>query len=280
MKIFGYFQRALVLSVLAALTAFSSGCDYINLVLSKDKVNQGAILYNRGSFKEAQVFFREATDLNPKSTVAWLFLGATLVKDYKEVEGDEKVKLANEALDVYKKALDLSKGSCGNYNNAISYIATIYDDLGNTDEWRNWMLRRAEGECATNKAEKATTYYSVAVKYWQCSYDQTTRYQEKGAQDPFHYRNMDYPAALPDKQKAEECVAKGFEYIEKAIGVDAEYVDAMFYKALLYREQQKLTKDEAKRKTLAATATKVAEDASKLMKIKEAEAAKAAVPEG
>jgi tetratricopeptide (TPR) repeat protein len=165
MKISRHFQRVLILSVLAALTMFSSGCDYINMVLSKDKVNQGAILYNRGSFKEAQVFFREATDLNPKSTVAWLFLGATLVKDYKAEEGDKQVQIANEALKVYKTALELSENSCGNYNNAISYIATIYDDLGNTDEWRNWMLKRAEGKCATNKAEIATTLYSVAVKY-------------------------------------------------------------------------------------------------------------------
>ena len=43
-------------------------------------------------------------------------------------------------------------------------------------------------------------------------------------------------------------MAKGFEYFEKAIEIDPEYTRAMFYKGLLYRELQKLTKEEAKRK--------------------------------
>jgi hypothetical protein len=84
---------------------------------------------------------------------------------------------------------------------------------------------------------------------------------------------MDYPAALPDKQKAEQCVAKGLEYMEKAMAIDTEYVDAMFYKGLLYRERQKLTKEEAKRKELDQLAVKIANEASAMAKKKEAAAA-------
>ena len=92
---------------------------------------------------------------------------------------------------------------------------------------------------------------------------------------------MDYPAALPDKQKAENCALKGLEFIEKAIAVDPTYADAMFYKGLLYREQQKLTKEDAKRKELDNLAVKIAEQATAVMKQKEAEAAAAAsTPEG
>ncbi len=210
--------------------------------------------------------------------MAWLYYGATLVRDYKEKSGDEQKAAAGEALKAYETALELAKGNCLNTDNAIGYIATIYNDLNDEEKWREWMLKRADGECAT-KEVKATSYYSIGVKYWNCSYDQTTRYQDKASKDPFHYRNMDYPAALPDKAKAQACAAKGLEFLEKALQVDPEYVDAQFYKGLLYREQQKLTKEEPKRKELDALAKKIADEASALQKRKEEAAAAAAAAE-
>ncbi len=273
MRVFRRFITALGITAIMGVALVSSGCEYASKIIAKDKLNQGAILYNQGRMKEAQQFFRDALSWDDKNAVGQLFLGATLVKDYKNLSGDERTKVANEALETYKKALDLVGNQCRNRDNAISYIATIYDDLDKKDEWREWILKRGEGECAT-KDIQATTYYTVAVNYWTCSYDQTTRYQEKGAQDPFHYRNMDYPAAVADKQKAEACATKGLEYIEKALAVDPEYVEAMFYKGLLYRQQQMLTKEEAKRKELGDLAKKISDEAVALQQKKEAEAKK------
>ncbi len=264
-----------MLAAIVCLAGLGSGCEYAKKVIAKDKLNQGAILYNQGRAKDAQVFFRDATELDSENPIAWLYYGATLVKDYKSQSGDERIKTANEALDVYKKARELAEGNCKTQDNAVSYIATIYDDLDNADENRKWLLERADGPCST-KEIKATTYYSIAVKYWTVSYDQTTRYADKTATDPFHYRNMDYPAAQADKVRSEEAIVKGLEYIEKALEVDPEYVDAMFYKGLLYRERQKLTKEEAKRKELDQLAQKISDEASALQKKKEEAAAQQA----
>ncbi|MGE0104238.1 MAG: hypothetical protein AB7H86_11930 [Blastocatellales bacterium] len=265
-----------MLVAVVCLAGLGSGCEYAKKVIAKDKVNQGAILYNQGRMKEAQEFFKEATEMDGNNPIAWLYYGATLVKDYKNLSGADRDKVANEALDVYKKAIDLAGSNCRTVDNARSYIATIYDDLGNADMNREWLLKRAEDEACSTKEIKATTYYSIAVKFWTVSYDETTRYAEKGATDPFHYRNMDYPAALPDKKKAEEAVTRGLEFIDKALAVDPEYVDALFYKGLLYRERQKLTKEEAKRKELDQMAQKISDEASALQKKKEEAAAKAA----
>lgn len=273
MKVFRNSTTALMLAVIVALTMLGSGCQYAKTVLAKDKVNQGAIKYNQGHNKEAQDFFKDATETDPAYTVAWLYYGATLVKDYKkEIDEAKKKEIATHALEVYNKALTLAKNNCVAVDNALSYMATIYDDLNDVEHWRQTMEERATNSC-TKKEAQAQSYYSIGVKYWQCSYDETTRYQDKLAKDPFHYRNMDYAAALPDKQKAEACVAKGFENLEKAMRIDPEYVEAMFYKGLLYREQQKLTKEEAKRKELGQMAEKIAKDASALQKQKEAAAA-------
>ncbi|HKX32027.1 MAG TPA: hypothetical protein VJ302_30345 [Blastocatellia bacterium] len=266
------FTTAIIFTGLMVAAIFNSGCNYIHKVIAKDKLNQGAILYNQGRIKQAQNFFREATETDPSNAVAWLYYGATLVRDYRDLEGDKKTQTAGNALQVYEKALSLSGSNCVNRDNAITYIASIYDDLKNDDEWRKWLLNRADDKCATPEV-KATSYYSIAVRYWRCSYDQTERYQDRAkmASDAFHYRNMDYPAALADKQKAMTCATKGLEFVEKALAVNPEYVDAMFYKALLYRELQKLTKEEAKRKEMERTALKINDDAAAVQRRRQAE---------
>ncbi len=272
MRVFRQFVTAIGVMFVVALAMLSSGCNYLNKVVAKDKLNQGAILYNQGRFKEAQQFFRDALSWDDKNPVGNLFLGATLVKDYKAAAGPEKEKLANDALRTYERALELVGNNCKNRDNAISYIASIHQDLEKMEQWREWILKRAEGECAT-KDIQATTYYTVGVNYWDCSFQQTKRYADKAAKDPFHYRNMDYsPEALGDKQKAESCAVKGLEYVEKALAIDPEYVDAMFYKSLLYRQQQMLIKDEAKRKDLDDKAKKISDQASALQQKKEAAA--------
>jgi tetratricopeptide (TPR) repeat protein len=276
MKVFRNSITALTFAAIVVLTTMGSGCTYIRKVIAKDKLNQGAIEYNKGNFRNAQEFFKDASDTDPDNPTIWLYLGATMVKDYKKETDDAKKKdLANKALDVYKRALSIAGGNCGIVENALSYIAVIHDDMNDFEEWRKTMEERAMSDC-TKKDMKAVSYYSIGQKYWQRAYDQTTRYQDTTlfGKDAFHYRKMDYsPEALADKQRTEENVAKGFEYLEKALGVDPEYVDPMFYKGLLYRERQKLTKEEPKRKEFEQMAKKIADEATALQRKKEAAAA-------
>jgi hypothetical protein len=269
MKVFRNSTTALMLAVIAALTTLGSGCEYARKVIAKDKLNQGAIEYNKGNNREAHDFFKSASETDPSNPITFLYLGATMVKDYrKEIDDGKKRELAGQALEVYQKALSLANDNCTVIDNALSYIAVIHDDLRQTDEWRKVTEERATNKC-TKKEAKAQAFYGIGVDYWKCSYDQTTRYQDKAlaTTQPFHYRKMDYsPEAVADRQKAEACVARGFEYLEKAIEIDPEYTQPMFYKALLYRERQKLTKEEAKRKEFEQMADKIAAEATALEK--------------
>lgn len=277
MKVFRKLIYTLGMFALFTPVLLTSGCAYLNQVIAKDSLNQGAIKYNQGAIKQAQAFFKSATERDPSNPMAQLYYGATLVSDYKSLSDPERTQVATQAIDTYKKALGISKGNCKVDENARAYIAQIYEDLGNMDEWRNWRLQQAESNCASNDL-KAATYYSIAVKFWDCSYQQTTRYQDKQNKDQFAYRNMDYDAAKGDKQKAEDCVAKGLEFAEKSLSVDPEYANAYFYKGLLLRERQKLTKDEAKRKELDKQAQQLNDKGSELTKKQEAAAAAKATP--
>ena len=275
MKVFRNSTIALTLAAIAALTTLGSGCEYDRKEIAKEKRNQGAIEYNKGYTKNAQELFKDASGTDPSDPINWLYLGATMVKDYrKEIDDAKKKELANQALEVYQKALSLAKDNCIVIDNALSYMAVIYDDMKRTDDWRKTMGERATNKCTKQEA-RAQAYYGIGVDYWKCSYDQTSRYQDKAlfSKDQFHYRKMDYsPEALADKQKAEACVAKGFEYFEKALEIDPEYTEAMFYKGLLYRERQKLTKEESKRKEFEQMAIKIADEATALQKKEQATA--------
>ena len=280
MKVFRNSTTALMIAAVAVLATLGSGCGYIKKVIAKDKLNQGMIEYNKGNYRNAQEFFKDASDTDPNNPTTWACLGATRVKDYrKEIDIAKKKEIANDALQDYKNALSLANGNCTVIDNALSYMAVIYDDMRNDDrndvksieEWRNTMERRATNSCM-KKDIQAQSFYSLGVDYWNCSYVQTTRYQDKFNTDSFHYRKMDYsPEALADRQKAQACVTKGFEYFEKALEIDPEYTQAMYYKGLLYRELQKLIKEESKRKEFEKQALKIADAANALQKKKEAE---------
>jgi tetratricopeptide (TPR) repeat protein len=270
----------LLLIAIVTVISFTSGCGYLRLVMAKDKLNQGVICFNQGKNRCAQDFFKRALDYDPESAIAYLYYGATLVREYQEVENPEqKKRMAGEALKIYEKALALSQDHCRNKDNAFLYIAAIYGDLGDKAENRNWLLKRAEDSCSSSNI-KSRMYHAVAVQYWRCSFDQTQRFRDPklAVKDPFHYRNMDYPAALPLKKEAEGCTAEGLKYVEKAIQQDPDYSDSYFYKALLYRELQYLTKDTAKRRGYGQTAEELTNKASDMRKKQEAEAKLKAPP--
>jgi Tetratricopeptide repeat len=275
MKLLRNLSTALIFTGVVVLAMFGSGCDFARKIIAKDKLNQGVIKFNDGHREAAKTFFLEATEYDPNNAVAWLYYGATLVRDYREEDSDEgkKKEMANQALRVFEKALTLSGDNCKNKDNAISNIAVIYDDLKDNDSWRTWRLKLAEDECST-KEGRVNGYYVVATRYYECAHDQTTRYADSArlaVNDSWHYRDMDYPAALSDKRKAEDCTTKGLEYIEKALQEDPEHVNSLFYKGLLYRERQMLTKDPVKRKELGDIALKFNEQASALMQKQETE---------
>lgn len=261
-------------AALVGIVVSSSSCTFVRKVIGKDKLNQGVIAYNQGQDAKALELFKAATEYMPDNATAWLYYGAALFKQLRSAPPDEQKQKAPQVLEVYNKALDLSVNNCKNKTNALGYIASIYDTIGETDKYREWQLKRAADDCS-DKAVKATTYYSIAVGYWKCAYDQSTRYADKTKlqAEPFHCRDFYFK---PDKEKFEGCLNKGMEYIEKSLSIDPEYTDALSYKSLLLREKQKATCNEAERKKFADEAEKYGKMAVELAKKKKEEAAAAA----
>jgi len=171
-----------------------------------------------------------------------------------------------EAIKAFQKALDLAVG-CKTKNRALDYLAITYSRLKAEAEETEAILKKSEGECAT-KEIKASSYYLFGVKYWQCAYSLSTAYTDRNrnSYDPFHYRNFTNPA---DKRKFDDCLTKGFEFFEKSLALNPQYLEAIFYQGLLYREKQKATEDETERRQWGEEAQKIAAKATDLQRRKE-----------
>jgi hypothetical protein len=74
---------------------------------------------------------------------------------------------------------------------------------------------------------------------------------------------------LVDRQKFDNCLTKGFEFIEKALALNPEYVEAIFYKSLLCREKQKASEDGAERGKWENEALKLSDKGMYFQKLKE-----------
>ena len=251
----------------------------------------------------AQEFFKRLTASRPDDASAWLWYGQTMCKSpeiifdpqiappplppppppppppSKPAGGEQRQEGVpsgrsagpgesdlKEAINAFQRALDLAT-DCKTKDQALAYLAIAYGQLGAEAEETESLLKRAGSECAT-KEVKATTYYLLGVKYWKCAYSLSTAYidRNKFVYEPFHYRNFTNPA---DRQNFDDCLTKGFEYLEKALALAPEYVQAIFYKGLLCREKQKGSQDETERAQWAKEAQELASKGIALQRKKE-----------
>jgi hypothetical protein len=222
-------------------------------------------------------FFQCVTGVRSQEAAGWFFYGVALYDQYhynppvpargpKPIEMEihpNKLK-ANfaPAANAFQKVLELST-DCQMKFNAMGFLASLYTDVGDKEKANEWETNVVAMPCATPEV-KALPYFRQAVEQWQCAYGISGRYADRRkAADLFHARNFINEA---DKRNFETCVAKGMDLIEKALAIRPDFVDALNYKALLLREKQKATINEAERSSLDKEAKRLIERATALTK--------------
>jgi len=244
----------LVVGLLVTLGA-TQGPGFYRIVKAKDRLNNGAIAYQKGDYDAALDFLKESLELNPNDPRAKLFYAATL---YAKFNATSDKQLAFEALDIY---MEINQKEPSNAD-AIAYIAVIYKNLADAAEseaerndymqkYREWTLKRLDLPGTTEKA-KAEIYYTLGQGYWTESFQITQRYQINRPPQPVTW-------SVPESEvpNVRQKVQAGLEYLNRAIEIDPEYSDAWAYINLLYREQAKVETD----KKVIATLTKQADAA-------------------
>ncbi len=243
-------------SYTAVLAAKPSANDENYPILKKNALSALIGIYSDDPFRDfdkSLSYASQLTSTDPGS-LQNLFAMANLYEKFSKV---------NEAEAAYRKAVEIApkdSKACGAL--AGFYNKTLWDEKG---------VPVTEGQTGSGRFQDAVTqlklcaeldpndpkgYYTVATFYWDKCY--------RGGLDEVRKKDM---------------ASKGMEFVDKALSLKDDFVEALVYKGLLLREQAKLTQNPATRNSLleqAQALQKKAVDLKKLQDAKLAEAAKKA----
>lgn len=259
--------------VLISLTVLgTTNCTFYNRVMARKNLVDGAEAYNNRKFDEAQERFRAAVQYDPdgastESRTAQLFLARTL---HSEFAGNrEKKDVAQRAIEEYQKALDAFlnatneakaeldqnandeklkrqfEQSRDTVGSIVRAVASLYENLQADDKWQDWQMKAAANQQFPNEA-RANAYIALGARQNSCANDisdvepvKKTVIKEEGA--VFEFTK---PESEETFNKFKECIAKGMDYIDKALALDKDSESAWSYKTSLLVQKMRLAEME------------------------------------
>jgi len=236
------------------LAATPSASDAKYPILKKNALSALIGIYADDPYREFDTAMKYATELTSSEpgNLQNLFAMANLYEKFGHV---------NEAEGAYKKATEVAPKdakACGAL--AGFYNKTLWDEKG--VPVAEGMAGRGRFEDAVNQLKKCADldpndpkgYYTVATFYWdQC-----------------------YRGPLLDDARKKELADEGMVFVDKALAIKSDFVEALIYKGLLLREQAKLTRNPATRNSLMEEAQLLQKRAVEMKKEQDAEAAEKA----
>ena len=228
----------LILSAaILAVCVAGTGCDRLK---ARDRLNKGVQAYKGGQFDQAIEDFKQAKDLDPKLTNAQLYLAAAYTGLYiPGAPSPENIRNGQQAATEYKQILESDPDNLS----AIDGLGSILFNMGSTpydpkqiEESKSYHEKHIQ-----LKADDPEPYYWVGVIDWTLSfranrdlrddYNKTAKKQIK--------ENDPLPPAIASQfaQKYGDTVNDGISSLQKAIGINPDYDDAMAYLNLLFRQK-------------------------------------------
>lgn len=239
----------------AVLAAQADPADTKYPVLKRNALSALVGIYADDPYRDFDTSMKYATELTATdpANLQNLFAMANLYEKFGKV---------NEAEEAYKKAANevapKDPKACGAL--AGFYNKTLWDEKGvpvADGKPGRGRFEDAVGQlkkCADLDPADPKGFYTVATFYWdQC-----------------------YRGPLLEDARKKQLADEGMEYVNKALSIKTDFVEALIYKGLLLREQAKLTKNPATRNSLMEEAQVLQKQAVELKKQQEAELAEKA----
>jgi tetratricopeptide (TPR) repeat protein len=229
-------QGKLALLVLFVLVS-TSGCGVINRIRAKNELNEAARAYKAGKFAEAEQHSKRALDLDPEQKTAPTFIARSIHAQYRPgVDTPQNKQKATDAVEAYKRILEKNPSD----EEAYKAIAALYGAVDENQQ-RQWIMQRASDDKIA-KEKRAEAYTILASKDWNCSYTITEQPSNKKTEmkDGKPVIVFQKPKEQKDLDSAQQCVARGMEEAEKAIGYDPNNDAAWSFKTNLLLESAKL----------------------------------------
>jgi tetratricopeptide (TPR) repeat protein len=209
-------HQKLLFAFLAIVGLAATSCAKLQ---ARDNLNKGVRAFRDQHYENAVTYFKQAVELDPDLTTAEIYLATAYSQQY--IPGgrsEENDKNAQLAIQTFQNVLKRDPNNV----NAIAGLASIHQN--------------------TNQFQKAREYY---MKYAQLDSSNPVPFYAIGSVDWIIVFDKNNPPPLEEKQKL---IDEGLEYLDKALGLNPDYDDAMTYKNLLYRQKSDLAANDAERK--------------------------------
>jgi len=222
--------RVLALMVVGLMLFSTAGCSKLR---ARDQLNKGVQAYKNTHYEEAIGHFQQAVELDPSLTNARLYLATALANQYiPGADNPENTKVAEQAIDVFKKVLELNPPREQKVT-SLKGIASLYFNMKKLDQAKQY--HRMVIDLDPNDPE---TYYSIGVIDWTQTYQ--PRMEERAklglrTEDALPVKDKKVCAALRDKNMPN--IQEGIDSLKKALDLRTDYDDAMAYLNLMYRER-------------------------------------------
>ena len=232
-------------AAIAAVVAVSTGCTTFQNRVDINKANE---LYKAQRYEEALPIYQGILQRTPDDWLANYLTAMSYIALYKPGSTHPKDKeYETKGIAAFEKLLTLKApdadqaekvkkyylaflDSSGQPDRAITFLeqelskqpdskelistlAGMYQKKGDVQNWLLYLDKRAQLEPDNKEA-----WYSIAVACWARSY---------------------HGGMTVAQEEREQVVARGLAAADKALALDKNYLDAITYKNLLYREQAK-----------------------------------------
>jgi tetratricopeptide (TPR) repeat protein len=222
---------------LAGLVLLAAGC---NKLKARDELNKGVRAYKAGNFEAAINHFKLANELDPTLLNARVYLATAYASQF--VPGsptEENMKIGEAAIREFERVLEVDRGNI----TALSYIAQIYFGMAGAAGPAKWEEARPLFEKSKEFRRRLIEvdprnpehYYSIGVIDWTVAYTQNAKAKAQSGRRP------DEPLPPRDRRGLAEqngaVVEEGIEALRKAIDINPNYLDAIAYLNLIYRQK-------------------------------------------
>jgi len=216
-------HKRLMLAFLAILALAATSCAKLQ---ARDNLNKGVRAFRDAHYENAVNYFKQAVQLDPDLTTAEIYLATAYSQQFVPGgRGEDNDKNAQLAIQTFE---DVQKRDPNNVN-AIAGLASIYQNLGQTD---------------TKNLQKSHDYY---MKYAQLDSNNPVPFYAIGSLDWLIVYDKNNP---PPEEEQGKVIDEGLANLDKALALNPDYDDAMTYKNLLYREKARLAENEDDKKKL------------------------------
>ncbi|MGH9433761.1 MAG: tetratricopeptide repeat protein [Terriglobia bacterium] len=217
-----------------------------NKLKARDQLNKGVMAFRSAHFPEAVNHFQEAVSLDPTLLNAKLFLATAYSQQYAPGGASpENLKMGDLAISSYEEVLKADP----NNKAALGNIGQIYYEMQKFDKAKEYQERLLKID--PNNPE---TYYWIGVlDYIPCNVNWTGMRRDLNLLTPKDPKHPGVLPPLPEKARKElaeknaTLVDEGMQMLQKALQLKPNYLEAMAYLNLMYRQKADLETDNSAR---------------------------------